>query len=286
MKKLYKTNKAGKLAAYSAMAGAFVAAGTDANATIVYNDIDDVTFGIGEFFAVDVDDNGTFDFLMQGVTNSSNWTFASVIGNFSSYGYGGPSNMIVGYTGAILPYGSALNAGEEIGPDNGFVSNTYNRAWLASIYSGVTYGQFPDVTDKYIGVQFDIDGSIHYGWVRVDVAVGPISVTVKDMAYDDVADFAIEAGATTGGGVAIASLTEGQVSAYSYGNTINVIVKDINAGVSTANVFDIDGKVVYTSAVSGNNMAINLANVATGLYTLQLTGANNAVYTKSLYVQN
>lgn len=40
MKKLYKSNKAGKLTAYSAMAGAFVAVGTDANALVVYNDID------------------------------------------------------------------------------------------------------------------------------------------------------------------------------------------------------------------------------------------------------
>ncbi len=286
MKKLYKNNKAGKLAAYSAMAGAFVAAGTDANATIVYTDIDDVTYGIGEFYALDVDNNGTFDFLMQGVTNSSNWTFASVIGNFSSYGYGGPSNMIVGYTGAILPYGSALNDGDEIGADNGFISNTYNRAWLASVYSGVTYGPFADVTDKYMGVMFDIDGDIHYGWARLDVSLNPVSVTVKDYAYDDVADAAIEAGATSGGAVAIETLTEGQVSAYSFGNTINVIVKDINAGVNTVNVFDIDGKVVYTSGVSGNNMSINLDNAATGLYTLQLTGTNNAVYTKSLYVQN
>jgi hypothetical protein len=287
MKKLYKNNKAGKLAAYSAMAGAFVAAGNEANAAVVYNDITDVTYGIGEFYALDVDDNGAFDFLMQGVANSTgNWTFASVIGNFSSYGYGGPSNMIVGYTGAILPYGSALNDGDEIGSDNGFISNTYNRAWLASIYSGVTYGPFAGTTDKFMGVMFDIDGDIHYGWVRLDVSVDPISVTVKDYAYDDVAEFAIEAGATTGGGVAIETLTEGQVSAYSYGNTINVIVKDINAGVNTVNVFDIDGKVVYTSAVSGNNMSINLDNAATGLYTLQLTGANNAAYTKSLYVQN
>ena len=181
MKKLYKSNKAGKLTAYSAMAGAFVAVGTDANALVVYNDIDDVTYTLGEGYGLDLDDNGYPDFLMQAISASSgNWTFASAIGALSSSGYGNPSNMIVGYTGAILPYGSALNAGEVIDSDSPFMSNTYNRVWLASIYSGGSYGQFGDAGDKYMGVMFDIDGELHYGWARLDITLSPVTVTVKD----------------------------------------------------------------------------------------------------------
>jgi hypothetical protein len=83
MKKLYKSNKAGKLTAYSAMAGAFVAIGTDANALVVYNDIDDVTYTLGEGYGLDLDDNGYPDFLMQGICYYrwrldlciSNWSF-------------------------------------------------------------------------------------------------------------------------------------------------------------------------------------------------------------------
>jgi hypothetical protein len=287
MKKLYKSNKAGKLTAYSAMAGAFVAIGTDANALVVYNDIDDVTYTLGEGYGLDLDDNGYPDFLMQGIaTTGGAWTFASAIGALSSSGYGNPSNMVVGYTGAVLPYASALNAGEVIDSASPFMSNTYNRVWLASIYSGSTYGQFGDAGDKYMGVMFDIDGELHYGWARLDVTLAPVTVTVKDYAYEDVAEAGIEAGATTGGAVGIVALNENQIAAYSYGSTINVIVKDVNAGVNTVNVFDIDGRVVYTASVSGNNMSINLDNVATGLYTVQLTGAENAVFTKKLYIQN
>lgn len=286
MKKIYNSKNAGKLAAYSAMAGAFVAVSTDANATIVYTDIDDVDVALGESYALDLDNNGYPDILMAAVSAASNWTFAYVIGALSAYGYGGPSNMIVGYSGAILPYGSALAEGDLIGPDADFISNTYNFGWLASIYSGVTYGPFAGTTDAYMGVQFDIDGSIHYGWARLDVSVGPVEFTVKDYAYDDAAETAIEAGATSGGGVAVVTLTDAQVAAYSYGNTINLIVKDSEAGVENVRVFDIDGKVVYSARVADNNMAITLDNAATGLYTLQLTGANNSVYSKNLYIQN
>jgi hypothetical protein len=169
MKKLYKSNKAGKLTAYSAMATVHsLQLATDANALVVYNDIDDVTYTLGEGYGLDLDDNGYPDFLMQAISASSgNWTFASAIGALSSSGYGNPSNMIVGYTGAILPYGSALNAGEVIDSDSPFMSNTYNRVWLASISSGGSYGQFGDAGDKYMGVMFDIDGELHYGWARL-----------------------------------------------------------------------------------------------------------------------
>lgn len=288
MKKLYNSKNAGKLAAYSAMAGAFVAVGAnEANATVVYNDITDVTIDLGGAAALDMDENGTTDFLFMNVANSAgNWTFAQVIGYWSAYSYGAPSNMIVGYTGPILPYGSALNNGDSIGPDANFLSNTYNLVFLASIYSSVTYGPFANTTDKYMGVSFSIDGAVHYGWVRLDVSVGPVSVTIKDLAYDDVADAAIDAGQTTGGGVGIVSINDNQVSAYSYGNTINVIVKDLPAAVSSVNVFDIDGKVVYNGGLTSNNMSINLSNAATGLYTLQLVTADNGIYTKKLYIQN
>ncbi|HMZ88246.1 MAG TPA: T9SS type A sorting domain-containing protein [Chitinophagales bacterium] len=283
MKKLYNSKNAGKLAAYSAMAGAFVATTSEANATVVYTDIDDVTVELGETYALDLDNNGYSDFLMAAVSNSAgNWTWAYMIGNLSAYGYGGGSNMVIGYTGPILSYGSALNDGDLIGPDASFVSNTYNMLWLASIYSGVTYGPFANTEDKYIGVQFDIDGSLHYGWARLDVSVGPVSFTIKDYAYDDAEGTDISAGEKD---VAINNLTEAQVAAYSYGNTINVVIKDSEAGVDNVNVFDIDGKLVYSARLTGSNMAISLDNAATGLYTLQLTGANTS-FSKSLYIQN
>lgn len=283
MKKIYNSKNAGKLAAYSAMAGAFVAVASDANAAIIYTDIEDTEFGTGESFQLDMNDDGTVDFLMVGASNTAGtWTFAYVIGNLSAYGYGGPDNMFIGYDGVYLPYGSALAAGDEIGPDGSFLSNTINYGVLASIFGGVTYGAFANTTDAYLGVQFDIDGSLHYGWVRLDVSVGPISVTVKDFAYEDVATEPINAGDVD---VAVNNLTEAQVSTYSYGNTINVIVKDAQAGIENVRVFDVNGKAVYTNRVTNNNMAITLDNVATGMYTIQLTGTTGS-YNKQMYIQN
>lgn len=183
-----------KLLSYSAMAAAFIACGTDAYADIVYVDIPDATLGFGDFATLDLDGDGVVDFGFILDSSSASWTFIQAFGNLSALSYGNPDNMMAGYSGAFLPYASAIGAGDEIGPALGFLSSTYNLAFIASLYSGVTYGQFGDGTDKYIGVKFDIGGTLHYGWIRVNCSVGPVSMTIKDWAYDDNADTPIIAG--------------------------------------------------------------------------------------------
>lgn len=190
-------NKNERLLAYSAMAAAMVAAIPDANADIVYVDIPDVTLELGDFTTAEFDGDGVVDFafgLSSG--NSGDWTFIRAFGSISFLTYGNATNMFIGYSGAILPYGSALGSGALIGPDASFVEGLYNQVFMASIYSGITYGQFGDAEDHYLGFKFDIGGELHYGWIRVNCTVGPVTLTVRDWAYDDEANTPIIAGAT------------------------------------------------------------------------------------------
>ncbi|MEZ5012826.1 MAG: T9SS type A sorting domain-containing protein [Chitinophagales bacterium] len=286
MKKIYISKNAGKLAAYSAMAGAFVATTTEAKAEVVYSDPDDVTVELGQYLPVDIDGDGGVDFMILCTSLiPSNWTAGVAIGYYAGLGYGNPSNFMVGYNLGILPYGSALNSGDMIDAGAGFTS--YYTAFLASIYSGATYGAFANQTDKYLGFQFIAgDGDLHYGWMRLDATVGPVTITVKDYAYDDVANYGIEAGQTTGGGTAgVELLNENQVTVYSYANTINLIVKDVQANVSNVVVTNLNGQVVYTGDVNGNAV-ITLDNAATGIYNVQLMSENSVVYNKKVFINN
>src|SRR5262245_11935495 len=114
-----------RLAAYSAMATAFVAVGTDANAQIMYTDIAAEKVDIGELFTLDVDGDGNMDFLFQATsTTGGSWSFARVFGYVSSYTVGGSSNAAMGYSGPYLPYGSALDSSDPIGPDGDFMYNS------------------------------------------------------------------------------------------------------------------------------------------------------------------
>ena len=194
MKKNIYPKKGGKIAAYSAMAGAFMATAANADAQIIYTDVTDFTGATGDLLSIDMDADSTSDFLLFANSNTAgNWSWVYAIGNLGS-GYGGPSNMIAGYSGAILPYGSALDAGDLVGLALSFVSNSNNVGWLASMYSSVTYAPFANTGDKYLGVKFLSGGTLHYGWMRLSCTVAPVTYTIRDYAYEATANTPIIAG--------------------------------------------------------------------------------------------
>jgi hypothetical protein len=195
MKKNFYPKNGGKLAAYSAMAGAFMATAATADAQIVYTDIIDFTGATGDLAAIDMDADSTGDFLFFANSNTGgNWSWVYAIGNLSAYGYGGPSNQFAGYLGALLPYGSALDSGDLIGPALGFISNATNVGWLASMYSSITYAPFANAGDKFLGVKFLSGGNLHYGWIRLNCTVAPVTYTLKDYAYEATPNTPIIAG--------------------------------------------------------------------------------------------
>jgi len=279
---------AGKLTGYSTMASAFIAAGSNANAQVVYNDIDDETIESGDLFMIDIDGNGIDDFIFHLDENTAlGWSFARVIGVSTYYVIGGPSNAVAGYTGSVVSHASAFNSGDPIGPGLDFLYNsTYfgaplNQGFLASIYLGTSNGQFANVTDKYLGIQFAIDGNIHYGWMRLDVTVDPVEITIKDVAYDATAETAIQAGA---GLVPVQNfLSDDDLTVYSFGSAINIIVKDLDADKGTVEVYNSSGQIVYSNALDMNGMNISLNNTASGNYTVCIF-ANDAVYSKQLFI--
>jgi hypothetical protein len=86
-------------------------------------------------------------------------------------------------------YASALEQGAEIGPSVHFSSKggvTIER-WVqgfcgcSSPHSGF-YGNWTDVSNRYLGVKFMIDGETHFGWVRLAVST-PRWVVARIVAY-------------------------------------------------------------------------------------------------------
>ncbi|MFC2149166.1 hypothetical protein ACFLQ8_00520 [Candidatus Auribacterota bacterium] len=62
-------------------------------------------------------------------------------------------------------------------------------------------GQWINVADKYLGLKFDIDGSMHYGWARITALGGPsLVMTLKDAAWETTAGVSISMGDMGGGG--------------------------------------------------------------------------------------
>jgi len=64
-----------------------------------------------------------------------------------------------------------------------------------------TFGQWANVSNRYLGLKFNIKGKAHYGWLRLTVRLSGharITATLTGYAYETIPNKAIIAGATKG----------------------------------------------------------------------------------------
>lgn len=297
-----------KLASYSALAGAFILVNANANAqAVVYTDVnpDETYDNDGEFYELDLNGDGAIDFMFKindftypgffySIADPTN-TWAGLIENVRIYSYNGSVGGSSGASGTLLPY--ALNAGIDI--DNGMQFNTsssYGNQILGfylgvidypavgSTYAFVEAGNWPGKNEKFVALKLNDGGNDYYGWARLSVGSSSNEFTIHDYAYNSTADGSIESGQTAG--VAVHNVIQNnQVSAYGYGNSINITVNQLNTTGATVKVFDMEGKVIYQNDLNLSGMQITLDNAASGNYTLQIVTAENAVFSKTVNIQ-
>lgn len=251
---------ANRLVKYGALSVA-MAGVADASGQIVYTDVNpDVTNGGGgtsDF--IDINNDGINDFVIG--------TTADAIG-FNGIN---PTDSWVGSEGSYL-YPFALDSGDPISAGNidwyGGPSNVGTLNYN-SCYSGAGASNWCGVTDKYLGLRFQIAGNTHYGWARLDVTLPADSFTLKDYAYNTVADAPINAGQTT--------LSTEEFSS----KTIKIVA--LNESIRLSNLFskvdyqlfDISGKVVSYGITYGDSHEIKAHGISKGIHILELRDQNS-----------
>jgi len=113
-------------------------------------------------------------------------------------------NVVLGHTVPFHAYASALSANVEVGPKGQFLP----AAGLMAAYSvsGLRPGNFSctgpwaNVTKRYLGLRFMIEGKAHFGWARLNVSCnGPaVNATLTGYAYETVANRPILTGKEKG----------------------------------------------------------------------------------------
>jgi hypothetical protein len=170
--------------------------------------------------------------------------------------------------------------------DNGFVISSGKTTWINNpnqimvfnncSYTGSDLNQWCDVTDKYLGLRFQILGATHYGWARLDVGELPDMWILKDYAYNSVAEAPIMAGQTLG-------LEDNVIS--------EVKIKAFNKSVSLHNLpsrtnyqlFNMSGQSVLNGKISSSEYTIEANTLSTGIYIIELRDLNsNAVVRKKI----
>ena len=267
-----------KLKSYSALAGSIALMGTQADAQIIYTDINpDSTTNIGgNFYNLDLDNGGIFDF-------SFNLNFGSATSYPAQQVAVTPagSNGVPGDTVGAYVYPFAFNSGDTIKSTLQF--NFGASQSMASYFgSGYSYGNFLGQTDKFIGLQFYIGTNLHYGWARFDVDATASQFTIKDYAYNSVPNAYILAGEMPVG------ITENTLNnnASIYSSDKNIIIKFlsdelIQAYVKITNAL---GQEMHCASIGNKETSIDMTKEKTGIYFVTIS-QEGIVYTKKVYIR-
>jgi len=271
-----------KLKQYSAMAAPLLTVSAMANAQIIYSDVDpdfdlvDSTQNDGflTYSSLDLDNDGVMDFNFFAMSYQINQNgtqyinLAGVLPYTTTGGANANGNAILGYqSGTAFYYPSALDFNDPIDSNGDFWSQVARIGTMVWSYvSGLKYGAWDNVTDKYMGVRFlGGDGLVHFGWIRIDVVTSPVKITIKDYAYDSGSQVAIDAGDV--GNIGMPTINEAKdITIFAFEKTVFISSVNPNSGEMNIKVTDMTGKNVMDLNTNENNTKLNLADLANGLY--------------------
>jgi hypothetical protein len=193
---------------YALAAGAagvgMLALGHPAEARIVYTPAD-TKITPDHLIPLDLNHDGIVDFRFKDVYQISHTAGFDHTGLLSVL----PalqSNKIVGFTRVNGNYASALRAGASIGPNAKFTTgpNQMEEAFIDTgrdpKLSAFCDSTWPSGQTRYLGLQFLINGEVHFGWARLNVTCYSLHViaTLGGYAYETVPNAPITAGETMG----------------------------------------------------------------------------------------
>jgi hypothetical protein len=192
----------------SAAGVSFLASIQPAEAEIVYTKTNKI-IAPNTTALVDLNHDGIVDFK---ITN----TFVSATSNGGGAAGGlfaipaRQHNGVLGHTVPMRGYASAFFANVPIGPPGQFLNGAGTMA--ATFTTGGLQARNPfgpprscsapwaNVSDRYLGLKFEINGQAHFGWARLSVgcSVGVVNATLTGYAYETVADRPILTGKQKG----------------------------------------------------------------------------------------
>lgn len=192
-----------RMNAYALAAGAagvtMLALAQPATAEIVFTPSDAI-LPLNQYISIDLNHDGAPD--VRFLLNSH--FYHTFLGDLTVKGDGGIVAMVEEFG---VRSAAPLLAGATIGPDQEFAKvnlrmATSHGADIPSyyIYSRTEKGAWGNLQNRFLGVRFVIEGTIHYGWIRMTVGSSgrPLSATITGYAYETAPDQPIKAGQMSG----------------------------------------------------------------------------------------
>ena len=137
-------------------------------------------------------------------------------------------------------------------------------------------------SNKYCGLKLMIDGKIYYGWLRLSWTAS--AVTLKDFAYHTIPDMMIFAGQTV-------SLEINEINNHDqfiiskYNGQLEITSKKEDLQIDKIRIYGISGRCIRDIEVYDHRTSININNIQTGLYIIQIITSEN-IFVQKYYISN
>lgn len=296
---------------YSLMAAVLLGSNYMANAQVQYTDVDPdfVIDDEDDYIFLDIDDNGTDDFLLA----IGELTYTIGTGTFKKKLFGPgifcvqPDNDLladpVNNDAALFAFAYNYDSGAYFGKTNYWLSNAsdfINEAIICAraYMNGFSYGypvwnllgqtgNWQDIqTDRFLGIRFK-DGleRTHYGWIRCDAPDSGRVLIVKDYAYETQAGVGIIAGNM---GEPVGIQTENELLFSLHPNPAQdwIEIRYYESENLYADIRNIDGKMVSSHLViPGTANRFPVTGLPSGTYFAILRNEAGEIKGKQVWVK-
>lgn len=205
-------------------------------------------------FTIDVDSDGNDDYTFEILPLSEGLQAARVISL-------GNSQVMDVFT---FGYPDTLNFGDNVtGPYNS------GNAVLGTDVGGG--GQFSGAGMKYLGLNIDISGESHLGWILLEVAASNDTIILHDIGYNTIASNGITAGQTDQVSVNEISSIDFEIYPNPCQNLITIDWPNSYISVNYS-ISDLTGKLMLNGVITKN---IDVSILASGTYILTIEEGQN-----------
>jgi len=284
---------------YSGLAGALLFMHGNTSAQAVYTDVEpDVALQYdGEYFFVDMDNDGSNDFFLLKGSHYFTNTFYDIY-RFNHVLYAGPNfnpeNSIAGIFatngegGGTTYFPYALNASDVINSDLSFQYGHYQLMGIGFYDVDETPWEWhyfigswtPSIDSMYLGVRFlGADACKHYGWIRCSTIDSARTLIVHDFAYETKCNTPIIAGDTIGDTTTVGfeNLLNLQAEIYAYYNHIYIRTNT----TCKVTMYDSSGREILYKFLSQGQNTVDMSSFPLGIYIVKLT-SNSGTIAKTL----
>ncbi len=241
----------------------------NSQAQIIYTDIvpDYTSDDLYDFYNLDLNNDQQVDYVIGSYSDYFGFTYLQI---FSPNSF----NSIISVTpwsANPLPLNNGVVIDQTPTTTNGETYETWGIFTVGDcpIYEPNCFYDWENLKDKYLGLRFFYNGQNHYGWARMDVT-SPTQWVIKDYAYNATPNQHIFAGQTTLG------LEE------SFFAEVKIIVSNRVVSIhnlpnhSKFNLYTLNGQKLLYGDLEKINHTINVENLSSGLYILELIAHNSA----------